>query len=313
MVHRKSLRLLSALSLLLGFAVVAACGDDMVTIAAFDAGEDAGMGDGAVIDSSSADAGTDGSTLADSGPVDSSIDTGPKDTTPPAQITTLTATTTGLTSITLAWTAVGDDGTTGTAKAYEIRQSLTPITNLTEFAAATVVASPPTPAIAGTAQTKLVTGLASGTAYHYAMRARDEVPNQGDISADATATTLVRAQLLVNEVAVSNAAAQGYDFVELVAVTAGHVDGLVVREAGGLLYTFGALTVAAGDLIVVHSMGTPCPTGCVQEDVTGVITGSTEPFAVATAWDVYATPASAGLTGSDNVFSILDGTAIVDA
>ncbi len=41
------------------------------------------------------------------------------------------------TSVTIKWTAVGDDGNLGTATSYDLRYAATPITNAAEFAAAT--------------------------------------------------------------------------------------------------------------------------------------------------------------------------------
>ncbi|MDB4995494.1 MAG: hypothetical protein JWM74_2926, partial [Myxococcaceae bacterium] len=130
----------------------------------------------------------------------------------------------------------------------------------------------------------------------------------------ATFTGFPRALVQITEVAVSNAAADGFDFVELVAINGGRLDGLVVRESGGPLYTFGAFAVAAGDRIVVHAGGlcVPANNGCADEDATGMnIASSAEPFASATAWDVYSN--SGGLSASDNAVSVRDGATIVDA
>jgi hypothetical protein len=129
-----------------------------------------------------------------------------------------------------------------------------------------------------------------------------------------SAPKVPRAQLLITEVAVSNAAADGFDFVELVAITAGPVGGLVVRESSGGIYTFGTLVVAAGDRLVVHASGAcgsaDAGAGCQNEDATGMTaTSSSEPFATA-AWDVYA---GNGISAADNVISVRDGNAIVDA
>src|SRR5262245_57213245 len=69
---------------------------------------------------------------------------GPGDTTPPAQTTTLAAGSPTTGSITLTWTAPGDDGTTGRASHYDIRYSTLALNQVT-WTTAHQVASPPAP------------------------------------------------------------------------------------------------------------------------------------------------------------------------
>jgi hypothetical protein len=89
-------------------------------------------------------------------------------------------------NVTLTWTAPGDDGTTGTATAYEMRWSATkPDTTTaakfdTWWSGATVVNGLPLPAVAGASQSVTITptgGWASGKTYYFVLRAADEVPN----------------------------------------------------------------------------------------------------------------------------------------
>lgn len=87
----------------------------------------------------------------------------------------------GTTSVTLTWTAPGDDGNTGTAAQYEIRYSTSPI-NASNFGSATLVAGAPAPLPAGTQQTMFVTGLQTVTPYWVAMRTADERGNWSAIS-----------------------------------------------------------------------------------------------------------------------------------
>jgi hypothetical protein len=106
------------------------------------------------------------------------------DVTPPAAIANLAAATgPSAGSVNLAWTAPGDDGTTGTATSYLVRYSTSAISNETTWNAATPVTSGiPTPAAATTAQSMTVTGLTPGNTYYFAVRAQDEVPNLGGLS-----------------------------------------------------------------------------------------------------------------------------------
>jgi hypothetical protein len=91
-------------------------------------------------------------------------------------------------SATLAWTAVGDDSLTGTATSYQIRYSTSPIT-LANFASATAVASVPTPAVAGTAQSVVVRSLSRQVTYYFALRTTDDAGNVSALSNVPSATT----------------------------------------------------------------------------------------------------------------------------
>jgi hypothetical protein len=115
--------------------------------------------------------------------------TGPVDTTPPAAVTDLAAGDSTGTSITLTWTAPGDDGYGGTAAGYEIRSRTdAPITE-TNWSTATPLGGIVGPAAAGTIQSALVSGLTPTTTYYFALKAADEVPNTSAISNSSGATT----------------------------------------------------------------------------------------------------------------------------
>lgn len=92
------------------------------------------------------------------------------------------------TSLTLAWTAPGDDGSVGTAAQYDVRVSTSLIT-AGNFASATVVPNPPAPLAAGTRQTFVVTGLTPATQYWFAIRTVDDAGNWSAISNVVTGTT----------------------------------------------------------------------------------------------------------------------------
>jgi hypothetical protein len=92
-------------------------------------------------------------------------------------------------SITLTWTAPGDDSVTGTAAQYDIRYSTAPIT-VANYATATQVTGEPAPKIAGSAETFTVTGLTPSTLYYFAIKTADEVPNWSGLSNVASISTL---------------------------------------------------------------------------------------------------------------------------
>ncbi|MBK7142979.1 MAG: fibronectin type III domain-containing protein [bacterium] len=103
------------------------------------------------------------------------------ESTPPSAIANLAAPTSGETTVTLTWTAPGDDGNSGTATQYDIRYSTTAIT-AANFGSATQVASEPSPKVAGSAETFTVTGLALSSTYYFAIKTADEAANWSGLS-----------------------------------------------------------------------------------------------------------------------------------
>lgn len=87
----------------------------------------------------------------------------------------------GSDTVTVSWTAPGDDGRVGTATDYELRLSTSPIDD-TNWAAATVVAGTPTPLVAGTRQRMVVRGLTRDTTYWFAIKTVDDAGNWSGIS-----------------------------------------------------------------------------------------------------------------------------------
>lgn len=111
------------------------------------------------------------------------------DGTPPGSIDDLVVEQANSNSVILRWTATGDDGTTGTATSYDLRYSTAPI-DAANFAQATPVPDPPSPAPAGSIERHEITGLAIETTYYFAIRARDEWTNAGPIGFGTPGTTL---------------------------------------------------------------------------------------------------------------------------
>ena len=92
------------------------------------------------------------------------------------------------TSITVVWTAPGDDGYVGTADRYELvfsTDSTDLYAQVDDFkgcGSCAAVTGLPTPLVAGTVQEVTVSGLELDTFYWVAMRAGDEIPNWSGIS-----------------------------------------------------------------------------------------------------------------------------------
>jgi hypothetical protein len=91
-------------------------------------------------------------------------------------------------SVTLRWTAPGDDGAVGRAALYDIRYIRTDIDPLA-WESATPVSGEPLPATAGAVETMTLNGLAWGTRYTLAMRTADESGNWSGISNPVSTTT----------------------------------------------------------------------------------------------------------------------------
>ncbi|MGB0930759.1 MAG: fibronectin type III domain-containing protein, partial [Chitinophagales bacterium] len=111
----------------------------------------------------------------------STLTTNDTDTTPPAAITDLIATTITANSITFRWTTVGDDDHVGTAKSYDMRMSLENITP-TNFFRAIPIEGEPIPITNGLVQTITVNQLPANTNICFAIKTWDEVPNISSIS-----------------------------------------------------------------------------------------------------------------------------------
>ena len=110
------------------------------------------------------------------------------DSTPPAAVNDLQTTAATALSITLEWTAPGDDGNTGTARSYNLRYSTAPITG-NNFNNATPVTNLPSPSPAGTRQSFSIGGLLSGTTYYFALKTTDEFGNVSPLSNVVSGTT----------------------------------------------------------------------------------------------------------------------------
>lgn len=97
-------------------------------------------------------------------------------------------------SVTLNWTATGDDGTTGRAGFYDVRYSSAPITSGNWDAASRATAEP-APRPAESSESFTVTGLEPSTLYYFAVKVKDNADNESALSnlaqGNTTAATLL--------------------------------------------------------------------------------------------------------------------------
>lgn len=103
------------------------------------------------------------------------------DVTAPAAVDSLAVALTDRTSIRLKWKATGDDGTTGVARAYDLRYATVPLTEAS-WPQATRVLGTPTPLPSGQMQFFLVQELQPATDYWFALKAIDEAGNGSPLS-----------------------------------------------------------------------------------------------------------------------------------
>ena len=113
-----------------------------------------------------------------------------EDTTAPSAVGNLVVieSQTTLGTITLNWTAPGDDGNTGTATSYDLRYTLR--NSRIDWESATQVVGEPSPGAAGSSESFTVNGLDPVTEYSFALKTADEVPNVSAMSNTAVDTTM---------------------------------------------------------------------------------------------------------------------------
>jgi internalin A len=130
------------------------------------------------------------------GACSSSTEPGADDGTAPAPINDLSVTEFTATSVTLTWTATGDDEEEGTAARYEIRvsdQFIFP----GNWEEADLVPDPPVPQPAGTTEFFTISGLSTETRYFFALTAFDEAGNSFGCSNCVDATCFVDEEITI--------------------------------------------------------------------------------------------------------------------
>ncbi len=104
------------------------------------------------------------------------------DPNPPAAITDLATSNPTENSITLIWSAPGDDGNTGNAAGYVVRYSTSGPINDSNWDSATTYTQSWMPLSANNNEIHVISGLISDTTYWFAVKAYDEIPNYSNIS-----------------------------------------------------------------------------------------------------------------------------------
>ena len=176
----------------------------------------------------------------------------------------LTAPTVASTSVALAWTAVGDDGNSGTAKRQELRYLAgadCPI-GAGNFATGTLVAGVGAPKAAGLGETATASGLAADATFCFALGVWDEADN----AALSNAVTVHTPDVTAPSAAVLDTDVIGATSIQLVWTAVGD-DGAAGTAAGHELRyrtgadcaAYNAGTFAAGTLL--SGLGAPKTAG----------------------------------------------------
>ncbi|RJQ46401.1 MAG: hypothetical protein C4534_02955 [Gaiellales bacterium] len=112
------------------------------------------------------------------------------DLNPPAAVSDLSLVSASSDTVTISFTAPGDDGNAGSAQYYDVRYSETPITEM-NWKEAELVEIIPLPQPAGSPETVTITGLKAGTMYYFALKAEDEVLRRSELSNVAEVATTI--------------------------------------------------------------------------------------------------------------------------
>lgn len=91
-------------------------------------------------------------------------------------------------SVTLRWTAPGDDGSVGTAAQYDVRYSTSTIT-ANNWNSASQVTGEPAPKVAGSSESFTIPNLTANTTYYFAIKTADEATNWSGLSNVVSVTT----------------------------------------------------------------------------------------------------------------------------
>jgi subtilisin family serine protease len=172
--------------------------------------------------------------------------------------------------VTLSWTATGDDANVGRADAYVLRGSLNPITDA-NFDITEINANVQQPAVAGSHETVVVTGLQPNTRYYFALRVDDDAGNRSALSNVAGALTTATPEMNITPPRMGDVLDPG-EIVERTFTLRNDGQGRLnvqILAGGALRVVPTEATVPPGDSLRVNvSIGTPgLPSGTYDETI----------------------------------------------
>jgi hypothetical protein len=192
----------------------------------------------------------------------------PGDVAVPVAVTDLAAIGSTSNSVTLTWTAPGDDGNSGAASSYDIRYSTATITDA-NWGSAIQCNGEPVPKVAGSNETFTIPGLSPDTTYYLSMKTADEVPNWSALSNVAINNTDTADILppLVN-----TSAATGVDITS--ATLNGNLTGLGAASSVQISFEWG-LSISYGNTTLTQKTTS---TGTFSEGLAGLTAKTTYHF-----------------------------------
>ncbi len=202
---------------------------------------------------------------------------------PPATVADLACASATDTSVTLTWTAPGDNGNTGTAASYDIRYSTATITEA-NWAAAAQVTGEPAPAVAGTGQSMVVPGLNAYTVYFFAIK----TTSQGGLTSQLSNVPSIRTAAATNDtippLPITNLSTSNASYTTMTLNWTAPADPNSACAAYDIRWSDAPITDASWDSATVVA-GTPTPhtPGMSQYFVVGGLRpGKTYSFAIKT-------------------------------
>lgn len=231
------------------------------------------------------------------------------DLTPPSDIINLAVVTTTGNSVTLTWTAPGDDGNFGTASGYEVRYSLSGVITPANWGSATIFTQSWVPLPGGSVETRNVTGLISGMQYWFAIRTRDEVPNWSNVSNSPSGITLLvdlTPPDIISDLVVISTAANGVTLTWTAPGDDGNIGTATIYEVR--YSTTGVINDTNwGAAMVFTQSWTPQLGGSMEiYNITGLNSGTQYWFAIRASDEV---PNWAGCSNSPNGTTFIDNLA----
>ena len=233
------------------------------------------------------------------------------DSAAPDPVSDLSVTGSTASSVSLRWTAPGDDGNTGTALSYDIRYVAGTALTEANWSTATQVTDEPKPSIAVSTEDFTVTGLTPNMTYYLGVKTSDEAANTSALSNVVSVATVPEGTVLVTIDAPSQVLASTANYTSTFSVAI-NVDSVASLNSASYSITFDPAVLQFSSVSAGMINGTVIPVGAANEspvgtvnvaqDLTGTTTASgTGYLATLTFTVIGATSTGSSITSSSEV------------